>query len=158
MITLERLRDALIYDADTGIFEWREKGNGRVRKQAGFMTGKGYRRVCLDQVEYAASRLAWFYVHGTFPDGECDHIDGNRDNNRISNLRDVTHAQNLQNKRVAQKRSKTGFMGVWKKRSKFAASIRLNGKQTHLGVFDTPEDAHAAYIAKKRAIHQFATI
>lgn len=159
MITQSRLKELLRYEPETGKFFWlANKGRGKPTKAAGCIGGKGYRRIGIDDADYSTSRLVWLYVYGKFPDDECDHRDGNRDNNCLTNLREATHSQNLQNRRKAQARSKTGFLGVWKKRTKFAAGIRFCGKTIHLGSFATPEEAYASYLAKKREIHAFCTI
>lgn len=93
-------------------------------------------------------------------DMTVDHIDGDKLNNRWSNLRVVTQAVNNQNLRSARVGSKSGLIGAhWNKQDKkWQAGIRINGKNVHLGKFDTPEEAHAAYIAKKREVHDGCTI
>jgi hypothetical protein len=80
---------------------------------------------------------------------EIDHIDGNPSNNKLDNLRDVSHSVNLQNRKSATRKNKTGFLGVVKRKNKYAAHITKNGKQVYLGLFDTPELAHKAYKENK---------
>lgn len=82
---------------------------------------------------------------------ELDHIDGDKLNNRIENLREVSHTENMCNQQTAQRSNKLQVLGVHKKGSKYAAQIRLEGKVKHLGLFDTEQQASSAYqIAKER--------
>ena len=87
-----------------------------------------------------------------------DHLDGNQSDNRLLNLRLATQSENLFNKR-AQANSKTGVKGVslHSLTNKWVASVRQNGKQKHLGLFDSIEEARAAYIKATDEIQgQFA--
>jgi hypothetical protein len=83
-----------------------------------------------------------------------DHINGVRDDNRIANLRCVSASDNLNNQRTPHTNNKSGYLGVSPFRGKWRAVIQIEGKQVHLGVFDTPEEAHHAYIEAKRTHHQ----
>ena len=159
---LQKLRDALNYNPETGEFTW-EISAGRVR--AGSLAGcvdKSRGRLCVNFQGklYLAHRLAWLLAYGKWPDEMIDHIDGNPLNNRISNLRDVSQSLNQQNQRKASANNSTGFLGVsfHKQTAKFQARIALNGKLKHLGLFPTAELAHAAYLAVKREIHEGCTI
>jgi hypothetical protein len=89
-----------------------------------------------------------------------DHRDGDNTNNAWLNLREATNAQNGQNQMQAQKGSTSGYLGVnWDKaKGKWLARIGLNGKSKNLGRFDTPEEAHAAYVAAKRKLHPFGNL
>jgi len=92
-------------------------------------------------------RLCWFLHYGQLPKNQLDHIDGDRLNNKIYNLRDVTNQHNQWNRLTAK-----GY--VWhKQRKKFMARIRLNGKDIHLGLFDTTKEAHNAYLEAKKIYH-----
>jgi len=145
LLTLEKLRESLRYDAETGIFTWvKPKANrlkpgdvaGTVRKSTGYVViSIGYRL-------YMAHRLAWFYVHGTWPDKFIDHIDMNKTNNSLKNLRAATKSQNQANTLV-RRDSKSGVKCVRfdRKRNKYKALIL--GKQ--IGRFNTVEEATAAY-------------
>ncbi len=95
---------------------------------------------------YKAHRLAWFYMTGEWPPDQIDHIDGDRDNNRLVNLRKATNAQNGANARLSKNNS-SGFKGVSFDTSvgRWRASIRRNRQLHYLGFFNTPEEAHAAY-------------
>lgn len=107
---------------------------------------------------YYAHRLAWLNVHGAWPENMIDHIDGVKSNNRIANLRDVTSQTNCQNQHRAHSRNKTGLLGVQARGERFFARILVDGHHTHLGTYDTPEEAHKAYVAEKRKHHAGSTI
>ena len=150
------VREAFHYDPETGVFTWRE---GRKRKgAAGFPRTAGYWGLKLGQHLFAAHRVAWLYVHGEWPRYDIDHIDGDRRNNRISNLRDVTTSVNGQNQRKATASSQTRLLGCHPHRHKFQAQITLDGSIKHLGVFDTAEQGHQAYLLAKRQLHVGCTI
>lgn len=99
MLTAERLRAALDYDPATGLFRWIERPNQKiiVGSIAGHVGRKGYIYVTIDKRKYAAHRLAWLYVNGEWPKEQIDHINRVKDDNRISNLRDVSDAENKLN-------------------------------------------------------------
>lgn len=114
-----------------------------------------YPRVFLGSWVFRAHRLAWFYMTKEWPE-IIDHIDRDVQNHKFANLRSVTNGQNLQN-RLPRKNNPTGFAGVRRAGKKFVSSICLNYKQTKLGSFSTPEEAHAAYMNAKREFHPFYT-
>jgi len=164
MLTQERLKALFDYDETTGLFTWKKQngsGKGVEGKKAGYKGSDGYIRLRIDFKYCNAHRLAWLYVHGVTPNGFIDHINGIRSDNRMVNLRDVSHSMNLQNRRVSQKNNKSsGLLGVSFENSlnKFRARISINGKQKHLGLFDTKEEAHQAYLIAKREFHSTCTI
>jgi len=125
---------------------------------AGYVGNDGYVRIRASGTRFLAHRLAWFYVHGTWPVGEIDHINGDRSDNRIANLRDVSRLTNRQNMRRAQADNRSGLLGVSLANNRCKASIRSGGKNHHLGYFSSPEAAHAAYVAAKRQRHDGCTI
>lgn len=159
-LTPERLRAVVDYDRETGQFTWMERTSIRivVGKIAGTLRPNGYVMVGIDGTQYRAHRLAWFYVHGEWPAGDIDHMNGSRADNRLANLRIVTNAVNGQNRQTAQRDNKLGFLGVFKCKKRYQAQVKLNGKITHVGTFDTPEQAHAAYLVAKRKLHEGCTI
>ena len=159
MLAQTRLQDVLHYDPDNGVFTWRvRKGRIAAGSVAGVIDNLGYVRICVDQKDYRAHRLAHLWMTGEWPEADMDHIDGVRANNRWKNLRSVTRSVNLQNRHNPIPASVTGFLGVSLNHGKFRARIKLNGKQIGLGNFGTPEEAHAAYLAAKRVIHAGCTI
>lgn len=158
-ITAQRLRELVSYDEGTGEFTWLVKrGNADLGSIAGYTNSNGYRVIRLDGVRYRAHRLAWFFAHGVWPSENVDHINGDRADNRIANLRDITQAENLQNQKRAHNRSKTGLLGAWPSGKRFHSCVRVNGKYHELGRFDTAEQAHAAYLEAKSRLHKFQTL
>ena len=105
-------------------------------------------------------RLAWLLHYGEWPNGNIDHINGVRDDNRIANLRVVTNAINCQNKRRPLPSNKTGFLGVSKApgKDRWRAHVMVNRRQIRIGTFGSPEEAHAAYVAAKRRLHEGCTL
>jgi hypothetical protein len=160
-LTAIRLRELLLYYHDTGIFTRRIclRGN-RKGSIAGSLTHEGYIAICVDYKKHPAHRLAWLCATGQWPAGDIDHINGNRSDNRLANLRDVARSVNLQNQRKATGRNASGLLGVslHKETGKWAARIQVLGKQKHLGYFNSPELAHEAYLIEKRICHTGCTI
>lgn len=154
--TIEQCRLLLSYDAESGVMVWRvNRGKARVGAQVGTRDKDGYRQVVLNGASIKVHRLAWFLHHGRWPDGEIDHINGVRDDNRILNLRVVTRSQNNQNMRRPPSSSKSGVLGAkLDKWGKFCSTIRKDGRQVWLGRFDTAEEAHSVYMAAKRVMHE----
>ncbi len=161
-LTAALLRELFDYDADTGLFTRKVSTTNRVKvgDVAGAKNQKGYINIMVCARLHPAHRLAWLYVHGVWPQGQIDHINGIRDDNRIGNLREATNAQNKQNMHAARADSKTGLLGVrWNDRHQcWQARIMVDGKGRHLGNFSTAEDAHAAYLSAKRELHEFGEI
>ncbi|BCQ23123.1 HNH endonuclease [Caballeronia sp. NK8] len=159
-ITLERLKQILSYEPDTGLFRWKVYRNAKVGVGdiAGTISAKGYAMIGTGGRLYQAHRLAWFYMTGAWPDHEIDHRNHIKTDNRFENLRQATKTDNNRNRRF--KRNRSGFKGVAfnPRLKKWNAQIWYDGKQKHLGVFDRPEDAHEAYRAAAKEIHgEFAT-
>lgn len=161
-LTHARLLAVLHYDPETGVFKWLQalSPRGLVGTQAGGVRPDGYRTITIDGKPYLAHRLAWFYVHGQWPSYLLDHRDGLRDDNRISELRDADWFVNNQNRHVAMGHSQTKLLGAFpvKGSDRFESRICLAGKSKYLGRFDTPEEAHQAYLAAKRIHHPGSTL
>lgn len=158
-ISQQRLKALVRYEPETGSFYRISGKRANEDVPAGYLTNKGYLMLTMDGWSYPLHRMAWLYTHGEHPNGEIDHIDGNKSNNRIENLRVVTRGENQQNVRKPRKHNKSGFLGVVVVYGgKFQASISIKGVKKHLGVFDTAEDAHKAYLAAKLEFHPFAEI
>jgi hypothetical protein len=164
-VTLQRLLEVLEYCPDTGHFTWRTRTGGSWQarrfnklfagKRAGFpsranLPGGGYWSIQIDGKENKAHRLAWLYYYGTWPVGEIDHINHCGRDNRIVNLRSVTHGDNMLNKRRYQNNG-SGITGVsrHKKNGTWVAYFNKGGKRQYLGSFPTREDAA---IARQEAI------
>lgn len=154
IITADRLRHVLHYNPLTGIFtrKIQTSHNALIGAVAGSLKSSGYWGIYIDNHHYRAHRLAWLYVTGMWPNDQIDHINLNKSDNRIANLREATSFQNGGNTR-AHKTNTSGIKGVyWYHRlSKWHAQIRINGRRNHLGYFDNIEDAAFAY---RKAAHE----
>lgn len=149
----ETLTRVLDYDPATGVFVWKVD-RGRSTK-AGSVAGtlnRGYVQLSIEKKLYAGHRVAWFYVHKTWPANELDHINMVRDDNRMVNLREVTKTENNRNVGIKSHNS-IGFKGVCKHKDKFVAYITVNSETKYLGIFHTPEEASAAYAAASKLYH-----
>ena len=159
MLTQSRLKEILIYDQEAGLFRRKiDVGGAKIGDIAGTDNGDGYLKIRVDGKSYKAHRLAWLYVMGRWPEKDIDHINGVRCDNRIVNLREATRAENKQNTRTANVNNGSGMLGAVRRNDRWQAKIRVNGKQLHLGTFDTAEDANAAYLKAKATIHPFSTL
>ncbi len=154
---IKNVADILHYCPETGIFRWKVRRGPCVAGDVAGNLSDGYIVLRIYQRSIKAHRLAWFMVHGEFPDCFIDHINGDRSDNRIANLRLATPAQNSQNMNPKSRCNATGFKGVYPKRDKFAAGIWLLGKYHHVGTFDTAEAAFEARQKAKAEIHQFSS-
>ncbi len=158
---IKAMAEHLQYDEQAGLFTRRiASGGRRVGAPAGAIRKDGYMHVALCGKTYLAHRLAWALVHGDWPQHQIDHIDGNRLNNAISNLRDVSPTTNQQNRRRAYKTSTTGLLGASldRARGKFVARIKVGNRNLTLGRFDTAQEAHEAYLSAKRKFHAGSTV
>jgi hypothetical protein len=159
-LQLEELKKVLHYDPDTGVFTWVALRRGGRKNNPGTVAGskesRGYIRIRYKGTLYWAHRLAWFYMCGEWPK-QLDHIDEIKSNNRWGNLRLATHSENGQNRSHGQSNNKSGFQGVsWHSiGSRWCAQIHILGKHISLGLYDTPEEAHEAYLAAKEKHHLF---
>ena len=165
LLTQEGLRERLHYSPDSGLFVWQACGHPQLLgKIAGHKCWNGRIFISIFRHNYYAHRLAWLYVYGFWPTGMIDHINGIPDDNRIANLRLADHQLNVQNQRHAQKNNKTGFLGVTysPRHKKFAATIGFSEdgkyKKKTIGYYETAEQAHEAYLKRKRELHPGCTI
>jgi hypothetical protein len=164
MISAEKARELFDYDQETGILKWKTRpvncrwdktANGLVAGRiAGWVNGSGYRQVRIPGGRCMAHRLAWLISYGQWPRDQVDHIDGDRLNNRLSNLREASPTENCHNIALSYTNT-TGFMGVTSNKGRFQARVAAYGKRLHLGTFDTAEDAYRAYLDAKRTAHPF---
>ena len=165
-LTYARLHTVVDYDPSTGLFTWKVRPlsefkslraclawNGRNSGKTAGHKNKihGYIEMSIDSEKLPAHRVAWLYMSGVWPTLDIDHLNGVRHDNRISNLRVVSRAVNLQN--VRGRGARSGFTGVGRVGRKFAARICIDYRNIHLGYFETAEEAHATYLSKKREIH-----
>lgn len=146
LITQKYLKSLLTYNPDTGEFRWRVRCGTRANPGdiAGARNSEGYIHIQIGRRKYKAHRLAWLYAHGEHPI-EIDHINRVKDDNRLGNLRSVTHAQNGQNQRRPINNT-SGYIGVdfHKRSSRWRARIKIDDKLTDIGYFDTKEAAAQA--------------
>lgn len=152
--TKKEVDSLLDYDKGSGVFRWK-KNTGKARKEevAGSVNHSGYILIGIKGKQYRAHRLAWLMTYGEWPNKHIDHINCNRSDNRICNLRLCSQEQNLANSRKPAKNS-SGYKGVsWCKfTDRWRATIRHNGKSISLGRFDCPEEAHRAYCENGRQL------
>jgi hypothetical protein len=148
VMTQSELKQVLSYDQETGVFTWlvRTSSRSNVGEMAGGLDAKGYIVICIKYKRYLAHRLIWFYMTGKFPENQIDHIDGNKANNRFSNLRDVTNQQNHFN-------TKAKGSSFDKAKGKYSAKIMINGKSIHLGYYKTAIEARSIYATAKLDLH-----
>lgn len=153
--TPDELKELFSYDPESGVIAWavkRKQSNLNVGDAAGCIKPYGYVRIQVGRVMLSAHRVAWALHYGSWPTDEIDHINRVRSDNRISNLRACSHAENMRNKPVA-KSNKTGFKGVTKHKGSYRATIGVNGSNLKLGSYPTPEAAHMAYVQAAKHHH-----
>lgn len=156
LISAEDIRNILSYDPASGLFLWKVDRSYRVKAgyKAGHVTPLGYHAIEIAGRKFMAHRLAWLIVSGKWPAFDIDHLNGDRLDNRIENLREASRSENCSNK-LSRCDSKSGVKGVFwnKKLSKWQAQISKNGKQIYLGVFETMDEAKAAYRRAAAELH-----
>jgi len=150
MLTLKRLKELIHYDPKTGIFtRIKSRRDGWTGRRADRPSDDGYCDVYVQEIRPLAHRLAWFYMTGEWPVDALDHKNGNRADNRFSNLRPANARLNAVNRKAI---GRSGFKGVyWHKRvEKWGTSI----KGHHLGFFRTKKEAAAAYLGAAKIIYK----
>ena len=153
-LTREQLNELFTLNPEEGILRWKiDRGYQALKGQEAGYVSLGYRMIKISQIRYQAHRLIWVMVTGEWPKHEIDHINGNRLDNRFSNLRDVSTRVNQQNKHKPRSDSTTGVQGVFPYGTRYLSSIRANGITHKLGVFDTVQEASVAYSTAKRHYH-----
>lgn len=148
----DELNQILSYNKETGEFSWRVKKNG-MKDTVGTISSSGYKCIGISGKIYKAHRLAWLYTHGVLPKGVIDHINGDKTDNRINNLRDVSSKVNSQNmKRSKNNNSISTIPGVYQeKRSlRYRVKLKIDGKQKHFGNYITKEEAESVCIEMRR--------
>lgn len=151
MITQARLKELLYYHPESGDWVWLvTRGRAQMGDQAGALSA-GYTRIKIDGASYLGHRLAFLYMTGAFPEADADHRDLQRGNGVWENLRPSTRSQNRANTAPT---GKSGLKGVRAHGNKFRAAIKgADGKNKHLGLFLSPEDASAAFAAAAKERH-----
>jgi hypothetical protein len=160
-MTAHELRELLEYDSETGVFTRKKKRKRWGVGEVAGCTSNGYTTIGLNYAVYQAHRLAWLYWYGAWPNGPIDHINGDRKDNRIKNLRLATPAINSQNQRRPRSGNTAGELGVTSHKQGphgFRAKIHYKGRTLHLGLYDTAEEAHDVYVKVKRALHEGCTL
>lgn len=157
-LAADYVRSILGYNPETGDLVWKVAKGRRVRSGdvAGHLNGNGYVYVRVDGAHYLSHRLVWLIHYDRWPKDQIDHINGDRADNRVENLREATNAENHQNKSSCAN-SSSSFVGVhWEPRcGTWQAQITLGGKQKYLGSFHSEEAAAAAYAKAKAELHTF---
>jgi len=155
MLTFDFVNSILNYDSGTGLFTWKTTRNGRTKigQVAGTLKEDGYYRIKINSRSYYSHRIAWLLHYGKWPSDFLDHINTNKSDNSINNLREITNNKNLQNRIKSNCQNKLKMLGVHKQKNSFIASISVDGKQIYLGSHQTAEDASKAYIKAKRELH-----
>lgn len=162
-VTKEMILASICYCPETGEIR-RKVDSYRATAKAGtnpcYPAKNGYYYVSLYGVRFLAHRLAWLLHYGEWPKYQIDHINHDKLDNRISNLRDVPPRVNNENRKKAQSQNKVGLRGVSRNShgNKWRARITVRGKEIIIGSFESAEKAHQAYLEAKRKLHQGCTI
>lgn len=155
----EYLQTLFEYTEDGNLW-WREYKSGRNMAKPSGNEGRSqrYKKVTIDGVRYYLHRVIYQFHFGDLDvTDEIDHIDRNGHNNRVNNLRKVTHTGNSLNRKIRGD-SKTGYQGVQKVRNRYKTTLTIDGKRKFLGYFDTPEEASKCYQQAKQSITNDQTI
>ena len=166
-LTKDKLVQFVTYEPETGIFRWKFAINYSIKPgdQAGSVDAKsGYRRIMIDGERCLEHRLAWLYVNGEHPAGYLDHVNGDRTDNRIANLRPASKIENGWN-RANNNNNTSGQRGVYRIKAgrkkdlvRYKAIVSVGGRRVTLGQYETEAEAVAAYGAAAKLMHgQFYT-
>lgn len=156
-MTQELLHQMLKYNKDTGIFNWKISPSRIVKKdsQAGNIRKDGYIQIKIKGKMYLAHRLAWIYEYGIFPEDYIDHINHDRADNRIQNIREVSRFDNNRNQSIRSDNT-SGVTGVYfdKSQNKWRASINGKYGKVYLGIFSSKDEAIVAILVARKE-HQY---
>ena len=153
MLPHEYLQRILHYDPATGVFTYKLCNSHRTQQQpgdvAGCLNAHGYRYIKIRGILYKAARLAIFYMTGTWPIGEVDHIDGIKSNDAFSNLRSLSSQENCRNNKAARDNP---YHGVCRSGKKYTVQFRVDYKIKYFGSFPDKESARLAAVAAKKSL------
>lgn len=154
LLTYERACELFSYDSSTGFLSRKRAIQGARAGVVGSSRYGAYRSVHVDGRSYMVHRVIWLMVYGVWPSDLIDHINGNPNDNSLSNLRAATHSQNMQNAKRS-KNNTSGFKGVSfiRKAGRYQATIQVDRRSYNLGHFLNPESAHAAYVSAAKRLH-----
>ena len=161
ILTQERLKELLVYNPDTGLFHWRiNYGRMFSGHVAGYIGTRGYWQIMVHHRLCLAHRLAWLYVYGDYPPRglEIDHINREKTDNRLSNLRLATPSDNVCN---TVRQNPTGYAGaiLEKATGRYRVRVAKNRNRRSYGTYDTAEEAHRVYVMAIQEMHgEFASI
>lgn len=154
-MTYEEVHSLFTYDPE-GFLVWTPKVNNQfIGKRAGGLSDSGYWYIYMAASKgkyFRAHRLIWLWHTGQMPRGSIDHINRIKTDNRIENLREATHAQQMANKTI-HPNSKQKYKGVERKGNRYRSRINIKGKRVYLGYYNTPEEAYTAYCNKAKEVH-----
>lgn len=153
-LTHTRLRELIGYNSETGtLISLSCRGNIAAGDRIGTINTRGYRQACIDGRMYYEHRLVWLYVFGEWPADQIDHINGDRADNRVKNLREVSQAQN--NANSVSRRNTDQLRGAYYigEKQRWMAQIVSDSRTQYLGYYDTAEEAHEAYQTAANHIH-----
>ena len=159
-ITFEYVNEWLSYDPQAGVLRWKKNAGsyGRIKTgtTAGTLDPSGYVKINLDHTPRYAHRLAWLLHYGEFPTHQIDHINMDRADNRINNLRKATNAQNSRNRGAQSNNKSTGVKGVRfiEKYGLYVVSITVDGIAHNRGCFRNIKDAAAEYERAAQELHR----
>jgi hypothetical protein len=160
-LDVKQLFDYLHYDPETGAFIWKVNTarSGKIGNIAGNVNCRGYRSIWINGLRFYAHRLAWAMSHGEWPTLDVDHINQNKSDNRICNLRHASRSENMFN-RGKNKNNTSGIKGVMfcKDTKKWVSRIMVNRKTIYIGRFTDKQKASEAYLEKAKEYRgEFAT-
>jgi len=154
-VSIEEIKARVRFDSETGkLHRVTASGGSKVGQETGSMSSSGYLGVGICGKAFLCHRIAWLLHYGEWPEFEVDHINGMKTDNRISNLRSATRSENVNNTNLRSD-STSGYKGVnySNQHGRYRARIVVKGKRMHVGMYDTPEQAHEALCAARNAYH-----
>ena len=154
--TFSRFHELLRYEPETGKLFWKvvTSNRAKVGSEAGSISKSGYRTLMVDGYRFLSHRVIFLMQNGAWPVQCIDHMDGDRLNNRISNLRECSIQTNNENKQSLVSKNSTGATGVYPAGKRFTAKIGIGGRSKHIGNFDTIAEAQKAYFDAKAKFHK----